>query len=181
MIVDSKIVNEMINESDDIHYIGNLYDIYILISRLVQNDFDNNKSLLIDLENKIYTISNKVLSEEEKIKLELNRIKSVNISNNNLVMKTVIDKNIQYILDLMKDAFSNDFIDNNPFYEIIDDQNINNENEKIFSIKKKIAILEAELDIPINFFDAAYTAFMNIYKKYYKSYKKENGEKYECI
>ncbi len=172
MVIDKKTVNNMINESNDSLYLQKLYDIYNLINRLVEGDFDNNKELLMQLEDEIYTISDEVLSEQKRILLELSKIAHANSENKDVVQKGIIDKKIKSIMELIEDVFNND-VESNYIYETFMDRIKKLQEEAIFNIKKKIVMLEAELDIPISFFEPASVVFMDMYKKYSKSVKKD--------
>ncbi len=177
MIIDDKVVNNMINESSETHYILELYNIYVLSNDIVDGDF-NNRHLLKKLEDEIFTIDNNVLSEQERLSVELKKIIRYNEKNTNEKNKTIISKRINNILEVMDEVFDNS-LDDNYIIEIVKERLNIVRDEAIFSMKKKIAIIEAELNIPICFFEAASISFMDLYKKYYKndfSLKKGNGE-----
>ena len=62
-MIDEIVVENMINESN---YIKGLYDMFSLMNKLVDGDFENNKKFLNKLENNIFTVNNKVYNEKEK-------------------------------------------------------------------------------------------------------------------
>lgn len=171
MIIDEKVLNNMINEYDDSAYIKRLYDIYNLTSKLVDNDFDNGKKLLNQLEDEIYQIGDNILSNQERLSIELKNIIRVNENNNDLSKKNLIEKKIENILELMDEVFDKN-IDENYIMDSLKTKIDEVKENAIFNMKKKISIMESELNIPITFFYAASTAFLDIYKKYYKEYKK---------
>ena len=167
-MIDEIVVENMINESN---YIKGLYDMFSLMNKLVDGDFENNKKFLNKLENDIFIVNNKVYNEQEKISNEIKKIIRVNEKSNN-VNKDIISKKMQNIMEIMDEIFDNQINDN----YIIDSFKEKYENVRenaIFSIKKKIVLIESELDIPINFFEASIYAFLDLYKKYRNTYKKD--------
>lgn len=168
-MIDEIIVENMINESN---YTKGLYDIFSLMNKLIDGDFDNNKDYLQKLENDIYTINNKVYTEQERISSEIKRIIRVNEKNIDIKTKEIISKKINNIMELMDEIYDNQ-VNENYIVESFKEKYESIRNDAIFSIKKKISIIESELDIPINFFYAASVAFLDLYKKYRNSYKKD--------
>ena len=168
-MIEEKVVNNMLNESS---YIKGLYEIFSLINSLIDGDFESNKSFLNKLENDIYTVNNKVYTEQKKISNEIKKIIRVNEGNTNLENKKIITKKIQNIMELMDEIFDNQ-VNENYIVESFKEKYESIREDAVFSIKKKISIIESELDIPINFFEAASYAFVDLYKKYRNSYKKD--------
>ena len=180
-MIDEKIAESMINESS---YLKGLYSVFDMIYKLVDSDIVGNIDLLKKLENDIYTVNNKVLSDQERLSIEIKNIIHINEKNSDLKNKVIIDKKIENILDLMDEIFDKG-IDENYILEAFKEKFNNAKKDAIFNIKKKIVIIESELNIPISFFEAATFAFIDLYKKYRNSYQKEYllnkdlGVKYE--
>ena len=172
-MIDENVLKNMISESNDNEYILELYNIYNITSRVVDYDFDNGKKILNKYEDDIYTIDGKLLTNQERLSLELKKIIRVNMNNTNLKSKEIVDRKIQNLLEIMDEVFDKN-IDDNFILEIVKEKLDFAKDEAIFNMKRKISIIEAELNIPINFFYAASIAFIDIYKKYLKDYKKIN-------
>ena len=163
-MIDNNILNNLLNESNDTNYIKNLYNVY-LITEKVDNEEDLKK-----LEDEIYTVDGKVFNDQERLAFELKRIIRKNSANEDLKSKEIINKKIQNIMELMDEVFDKNIDKNYILYDIKEKYD-NIIKETIFSIKRKICILDAELNIPINFLFAAHESFTSIYKKYSKSFK----------
>ena len=172
-MIDENVLKNMISESNDNEYILKLYNIYNITSRVVDYDFDNGKKILNKYEDDIYTIDGKLLTNQERLSLELKKIIRVNMNNTNLKSKEIVDRKIQNLLEIMDEVFDKN-IDDNFILEIVKEKLDFAKDEAIFFFFLKISIIEAELNIPINFFYAASIAFIDIYKKYLKDYKKIN-------
>ena len=170
MIIDENIVEGMINESS---YLEGLYNVFNMTYKLIDGDIEGNIELLKKLENDIYTINNKILSDQERLAIEIRKIINVNEKNPNSKNKDVIDKKLANFLELMDEIFDKE-IDENYIIEAYKEKFNNVKKDAIFSIKKKIVIIESELNIPINFFEAASYAFLDLYKKYRNMYKKND-------
>ncbi len=183
MIIDEKVVDCMISESS---YLEVLYNVFDMTYKLIDGDIEGNVELLKKLENDIYTVDHKVLSDQERLAIEIRKIINVNEKNPDLKNKVVIEKKLANFLELMDEIFDKN-IDENYILEAFKEKFNVAKKDAIFSIKKKIAIIESELGIPINFFEAASFAFLDLYKKYRNSYRKndmskeEEGDKYEYI
>ncbi len=183
MIIDEKVVESMINESS---YLEGLYNVFDMTYKLIDGDIEGNTDLLKRLENDVYTVNSKLLSDQERLAIEMRKIINVNEKNPNLKNKVVIEKKLANFLELMDEIFDKN-IDENYIMEAFKEKYNVAKKDAIFSIKKKIAIIESELGIPINFFEAASFAFLDLYKKYRNSYKKDDmtnendGGKYEYI
>ncbi len=171
MVVDEKILKSMINELDDPGYINRLYDIYKLTSEIVINDLENGHKLLNKFEDEIYYVNGKTLSQQERLSIELKNIIRVNEKEIDINKKNLIEKKLQNILELMDEVFDKN-IDENYIMDSLKTKIDEVKENAIFNMKKKISIMESELNIPITFFYAAYSSFEDIYKKYYKEYKK---------
>lgn len=117
-----------------------LFNFYKKANRL--NSFQSIEDELKKYEDKIYNIDNKTLTEEEKLRLEIEKIKRIRITDPEI--KQIVDQTIKEIENLLNDKlyFSNDVID---------------------YIKKKIIELQIVLKLDITFFKAAYDLFKEKY------------------
>lgn len=117
-----------------------LFNFYKKANRL--NFFQSIEDELKKYEDKIYNIDNKTLTEEEKLRLEIEKIKRIRITDPEI--KQIVDQTIKEIENLLNDKlyFSNDVID---------------------YIKKKIIELQIVLKLDITFFKAAYDLFKEKY------------------
>ena len=166
---DDEIVKKMLEEAS---YLDKLYELFILIDKYADGHFEEKKDELRQLEDNIYTINGKVLTDQERLLREIKKIKIVNENNKDLASKKIITEKIQNLLELMNEVFDSE-INENYILDIYKEKYDNVRNDAIFNTKKRISIIESELDIPINFLEASYYAFLDIYKKYRKMYKKE--------
>lgn len=117
-----------------------LFNFYKKANKL--NSFQSIEDELKKYEDKIYNIDNKTLTEEEKLRLEIEKIKRIRITDPEI--KQIVDQTIKKIENLLNDKlyFSNDVID---------------------YIKKKIIELQIFLKLDITFFKAAYDLFKEKY------------------
>lgn len=117
-----------------------LFNFYKKANKL--NSFQSIEDELKKYEDKIYNIDNKTLTEEEKLRLEIEKIKRIRITDPEI--KQIVDRTIKEIENLLNDKlyFSNDVID---------------------YIKKKIIELQIVLKLDITFFKAAYDLFKEKY------------------
>lgn len=117
-----------------------LFNFYKKANKL--NSFQSIEDELKKYEDKIYNIDNKTLTEEEKLRLEIEKIKRIRITDPEI--KQIVDQTIKEIENLLNDKlyFSNDVID---------------------YIKKKIIELQIVLKLDITFFKAAYDLFKEKY------------------
>lgn len=117
-----------------------LFNFYKKANKL--NSFQSIEDELKKYEDKIYNIDNKTLTEEEKLRLEIEKIKRIRITDPEI--KQIVDQTIKEIENLLNDKlyFSNDVID---------------------YIKKKIIELQIFLKLDITFFKAAYDLFKEKY------------------
>ena len=116
-----------------------LFNFYKKANRL--NSFQSIEDELKKYEDKIYNIDNKTLTEEEKLRLEIEKIKRIRITDPEI--KQIVDQTIKEIENLLNDKlyFSNDVID----------------------YIKKIIELQIVLKLDITFFKAAYDLFKEKY------------------
>lgn len=138
----------------------NLYEIYMLLAQNYNQDYNlkepqknsidsisldsiDNKIKLSELENKIYTVNGKVLTQRERIIVELKNIHRFINKNSNRIPSTTQ----AIVSSKLKEL--NSIIEKN---ELTD-------NEIIKYFKKSISILQAYLGIKIKFFNEAVEAF----------------------
>lgn len=142
MKIDKELLMNYMITSKENQYILNLYKIYSLSDKITNHDIYKEKNILDTYENEIYKVKDKVLTERERIFFELRRIiNQYSISNKK---NKTIDKELDSLISLIKQCNFNDL-------------------NSILEVKQKISILEAKLNISINYFYSASTAFLNIY------------------
>ena len=139
------------SQKSKLRYVQKLYSNYILIQKILRGsggDIQLN-DLLGKYEDKIYTIDGNLLNDKERIKYELKNIDNIGIKQGNKYAKE--------IKDLIQ-----------KFDNIKDDEDL------IFYIKKQISMIQAKLGIRITFYYAAYVAFLDIYKNLYMNEIEQN-------
>lgn len=148
--IEKNILKEYINNNkdsnNDVGYIYRLYKNYALISKYINKYPTNAESDLQKLENDVYTINNKVLSEPDKLKIEFNRI-----FNNQEKLSIEDDQKLLELYDLYE---KDSYLDNDL---------------RLQYLKKQISILQAKLGLENNFFLATYIAFIELYNNIYIS------------
>lgn len=147
MKIDKSFLIEHILKSKDNAYVLDLYKIYELCSRATNNIFKH-KDILDALEDKIYTINGKVLSQKERVTLELKKIIKEYSKCDVEKVKADVAGELNALIIFMDNNESN----NKRYYE---------------KLKQKISIIEAKLHIPINFLYGASVSFLNIYESEY--------------
>lgn len=127
----------------------NLFKYYTLINNKyrgkVREELDsyNYYNDLDKLEDKVYTINRNVLSDEERIILELNRIfRFLEININKIPSELA-----KYVFDELKELTG-----------LISEEELKSP-EMVIYFKKKISLLQAALGLRINFFNAASEVF----------------------
>ena len=131
--------NNLISSEEKLLF-ASLFNFYKKVNKLYS--FNTVREELKNYENKIYNIDDKMLTEEEKIRLEIERIKRAKVSSPKV--KCIVDETIKEIEELL----------NNKLYF----------SESIVEyIKKKIVELQILLKINITFFQAAYDLFEGKY------------------
>lgn len=133
--------NKGILSIEEISCLANLYKTYELVNKATNGKYYQNKQKIERYENYIYTFNDKVLSNKDRIELELKRITKKNKSNkeSSQEQKNEIEKEIKKLNNLK-------YNDNYTNY-----------------IKRKISILHAKLGIENTFLGAAYEAFVELY------------------
>lgn len=150
--IDTKKMSNLLKElevKEQKKYI-NLYKYYDLINNKYNIksdiDMDNNYNYYGDLEkleDKVYTINRKLLSDDERIILEIKSIASY------------LEKNID---KLPSDLVSYVFEELKELNELIHDGELKNSN-MIDYFKKQISLLQASLGLKIKFYNAALEVF----------------------
>ncbi len=129
--------------ANEITYLKKLYKEYKLFDSYTCHNI--NKQQLDFLEDKIYTIKGKLLNDFERIKTEILKIHKVFITSDNLA-KQASSKYIKEILSLLNK------------------EDVINQPETLFYIKKLITIIQTILDMNITFYYASYCVFMERYR-----------------
>ena len=161
MKVDKKILLDYFAHNEvtpgEANCITNLNKSYNCIKMLAQENFEKNENKLLQLENKIYTINGKTMTEKEKIIFETNRIYKV-LEKKELNISLEDRENILFDLETINNLLEK-------YNNILDDLTIK-------YLKKKISILQATVGIENNFFKATHEAFLEKYRNIYISYIK---------
>ena len=154
------IKNNNLNVNDLLCY-SNLYQNYNFILNLL-NKHNNDFKVLLDYENKIYTINGKKMFEEQKIEYEFSRIeKKILNSKDNLSTE-------EYELVLR---------DMSVLKKIYDEYIKNKDKTTLHYIKKSISSLQARLGLKNYFLMAAYDVFLEKYMDLCINNKKYSLEK----
>ena len=154
------IKNNNLNVNDLLCY-SNLYQNYNFILNLL-NKHNNDFKVLLDYENKIYTINGKKMHEEQKIEYEFSRIeKNILDSKDNLSTE-------EYEL------VSGDML---VLKKIYDEYIKNKDKTTLHYIKKSISLLQARLGLKNYFLMAAYDVFLEKYMDVCINNKKYSLEK----
>ena len=162
MTVDKAYLKELIVGSKDNSYLLNLYKIYELCNKVTGGNISKERKILDNLEDKIYTIRGTVLTQKERIILELNK---------------VLSKLSSFEDNHYKDNACSDLSE---IISIIEKCESSNVSQKTYDLlKEKIVIIEAKLNIQISFLYSGSIAFLNIYEsafinnKVYNDYDKD--------
>lgn len=139
-LIKSYIYNDNLVSTEDKLLFVSLFNFYKKANKL--NSFpDINNSLQL-LEDKIYNNNNRKIGDEEKIRLEIERIKTIKVTNPKV--KQIVTKTIKELEELLdnKVCFSASILE---------------------YIKKKMVELQILLKLDITFFKAAYDLFTEKY------------------
>lgn len=158
--IDKKVLLNCIKNSDlnvsDLACYSNLYQNYNFILTLLEKNNDNFK-VLVDYENKIYTINGKVMTEEQKIDYEFNRI----------------DKKMYEIKEnLVSSEYEIIYKDILVLKRIYDEYLKNKDRTTLHYIKKSISLLQARMGLKNYFLISAYDVFLEKYMDVYLNEKK---------
>lgn len=149
--VDKKVMLNFIKNNDlnmnDLLCYSNMYQNYNFILNLLEKNNDDFK-VLLDYENKIYTINGKKMVEEQKIEYEFSRI----------------EKNL---LDLKNSLSTKEYglvsSDMLVLKKIYDEYIKNKDKSTLHYIKKSISLLQARLGLKNYFLIATYDVFLEKY------------------
>lgn len=119
----------------------NLYKKYFTLIELQKE----NKEILNDYENQIYNINGNILSDRERINVEIDKIEKI-INNNNGNINDDVEENLKHIRNLTK-------------YDDVDFDGY------IPYIKRLLCYMQAMLGIDITFYNDAIDAFETMYNE----------------
>lgn len=144
--------DNLVPTEDKLLFVG-LFNFYQKANRL--NSFQSIEDELNKYEDKIYNNDNKKITEVDKVRLEIERIKGMKVTDPDV--KQIVDKVINESEELLNNklCFSTSILE---------------------YIKKKIVVLQILLKLDITFFKAAYDLFIEKYsdlkiKEYNKKLK----------
>ncbi len=146
---------------DDNDYLKRLYKIYLLVNNFV--DGEGSLVKLNDIEDYIFTVNGKVLSQKERIELEFNEILDKYDEVN-----PVKQKEVEFYIEVIRSSLSDGLNEKNILY-----------------VKKIIALVKCMLGLNTGFLYAGYLVFkekirnlnMNKYLKNVKYLVNEDNEK----
>ena len=125
----------MLNEKTNRHVISKLYAIFNKFFKLCGKNIDI--SMLKEFEDKVYTVNGFTLTNNQRIKYELSKIKSANNQ------KSEFEKDIYQLIEQVEKIISN----------------LNND-DVIKEIKKIIVLLQILTSRSITFYESAYELFL---------------------
>lgn len=156
MNIDKRFLMELIKHNKkEYEYLFNLYKVYELSRKITNGHLKRNRDLLDEIEDKIYTINGKVLSDQDRIALEVKRVyKSFENIKNQRVKTQFIDELKSIVGNLNFNFDDKDYSDDS----IVDQ-------EQLYSVaKRRLSILQAKLNLPISFMYDASMAFIDLYE-----------------
>lgn len=159
MKIDKEFLIEYLLNSKQKSYILELYKIYDLSCKVTKNNIFKNKRILDELEDRIYTVDGKVLSQKERIIHDLTILL-------NTIDKASTEKEKGDLLEKIEDVIDTvrkSKVSNIKIYDVV---------------KQNIVILQAQLKLPINFFFSASVAFLDAYESAYINKKILDENKY---
>ena len=158
--VDKKVLLDCIKNSDlgvnDLICYSNLYQNYNFVLNLLEKNNDDFK-ILLDYENKIYTINGKAMTEEQKIDYEFSRIDKKKLNVQEKLGSSEYEIIYKEILVLKK---------------IYDEYLKSKDKATLQYIKKSISLLQARIGLKNYFLIAAYDVFLEKYMDVYINNKK---------
>ena len=131
--------------SNEINYLKKLYKVYKSLNKITDNDINNNIIKIADLENEIYTVNNNILSQFDRIKIEIIKIKNVYNKADPLTQRNAFP----YIRKL---------------YNILNNDNFSSNEYLVLYAKKLVVTIQLILNIKINFYYASYQVFLEKYR-----------------
>ncbi len=154
MNIDKKFLMDLIKSGKgENSYLLNLYKIYELCRKISNGNLKRNKDLLDEVEDKIYTINGKVLSQQERIALEIKRVYKVCSGIKDEKIKNAFINQLKDIVGII------DFNFDDPKFK-----SEFNQDELYYIAKQTLSVAQAKLDMPISFLYSASTVFMDIYE-----------------
>lgn len=148
MNIDKTFLKEYLLKSKENAYLLELYKIYEICNKVTNKNILKNKKSIDRLEDKIYTVNGKELSNKERVVLELKKI----IKEFSKCQKDIVKNDVAAELNALIIYMDNNQQESNKYYEVI---------------KQKIAVIEAKLYIPISFLYAGAVAFLDKYESEY--------------
>ena len=146
-IIDKKeLINLMIKDENNF-YLFNLYKTYELARKLTNGDLSK-KEILKEKEDKIYTINGKVLSEKQRIILDLKRISNEIKKRQDSIDRSTLIR-IYNLIGPILDAVKDRMISEETSYKKEDSSVVKHLGLK--DIKMTICTINALLDLPVNF------------------------------
>ena len=155
--IDKKSFFNLITKKEKYHYLYNLYKVYDLANKLTDNNLTKT-SILKEKEDQIYTVNGSVLSERQRILIELKRIAKALKTNKDSINKENISKIAKLLIPVI-DTANNKEIEETTTYEKTKDGIV--KKLGLRDIKENIAEIEAMLDLPINFLYEGAIAFLS--------------------
>lgn len=140
--------------SSEVNYLIKLYKNYKKLYDYTKGDIINNQNKINALEDEIYTINNQILSEFDRIKLEVIKIQNKYQSCSN-----------------SQKALAYNYI--KQIYNIINDKEFVNNPESILYVKKIITTIQLILDMNITFLYTAYLFFIEKYRNLSLTYNEK--------
>lgn len=140
--------------SSEVNYLIKLYKNYKKLYDYTKGDIINNQNKINALEDEIYTINNQILSEFDRIKLEVIKIQNKYQSCSN-----------------SQKALAYNYI--KQIYNIINDKEFVNNPESILYVKKIITTIQLIFDMNITFLYTAYLFFTEKYRNLSLTYNKK--------
>ena len=140
--------------SSEVNYLIKLYKNYKKLYDYTKGDIINNQNKINALEDEIYTINNQILSEFDRIKLEVIKIQNKYQSCSN-----------------SQKALAYNYI--KQIYNIINDKDFLNNPESILYVKKIITTIQLILDMNITFLYTAYLFFTEKYSNLSLTYNEK--------
>ena len=140
--------------SSEVNYLIKLYKNYKSLYDYTKGDIINNQKKINALEDEIYTINNQILSEFDRIKLEVIKIQNKYQSCSN-----------------SQKALAYNYI--KQIYNIINDKEFVNNPESILYVKKIITTIQLIFDMNITFLYTAYLFFTEKYRNLSLTYNEK--------
>jgi len=137
---------------EEISSLAGLFKTYQMIHEAVEGNYEKNKNEVLRYEDYIYNLDGKVLSNKDRIALELRRIKNKIDGNIELseIQKETLKKELDELIEISSNEKYNEYV------------------------KKEISILQSKLGLENTFLSSAYEAFLEKYTIIYEEFKEED-------